>query len=486
MTTSVSWRFFFPLRAGFFFDLAEGTRLTGVTWSPDGAHLAVLYAPPTEGDRIGVWDVAARRLISELALPNLVLPAQIAFPTADRMVLPNLDRIVAYDLAGNEVAAFPIGTSPVSEVLAVAGTAVVSTADGTLRRWSITADPSELGSRTVTLVDQRGGATTTVVDQVGLVRVFGVDGAEIHHDDRWAVGEATSVDLTADGRTLAIATTTGAVRLLDPDDGAVTDVLDRAQGDVSDVSVGPDDGLVATGVSVQHGAEAWDDTIEATDLTSGDQLFTLGGEAENVTGCSFYEGHVVFSPDGTLLASTSHDFTVQVTPIDEPDATRVLPPHLGSVLDIEFAPDGSELLTSADDGTLRVWDVDGWKLRDELSTVAGGYYSMAYSPDGSVLAVSDVAGQISLVDPATGAVTRSFTGVRAQLGDMTFTPDGARLLAPQPDGAVGIWSVASGDVVQQLTGHTLPVTGIAVAHDGSSVATASEDGTVRYWPLPAA
>ncbi len=42
-------------------------------------------------------------------------------------------------------------------------------------------------------------------------------------------------------------------------------------------------------------------------------MTSFGGEEENVTGCSFFQGAVDFSPDGTLLAATSHDFTVHVT-----------------------------------------------------------------------------------------------------------------------------------------------------------------------------
>jgi hypothetical protein len=63
-----------------------------------------------------------------------------------------------------------------------------------------------------------------------------------------------------------------------------------AQGDVSDVALAPDDTVAATGVSVQKQTEAWDDTIEATQLASKASLFTLGGQSEDVTRCSSYEG----------------------------------------------------------------------------------------------------------------------------------------------------------------------------------------------------
>ena len=472
-------------RADIDLGLPTGSRLTGVVWSPDGSHLAVLSAPPAAGDEMAVWDVAAHDFAGPpLALPNYVTPDQLAFPAPDRIVLPRLDHVIAVDLEGTELGSFATGPSAVGRVQAAGGAAIVSHLDGTVSRWTVTAAPTELGPRTVALVDQRAGSAITTVDQHGLVRAYAADGTPRHRLDRWAVGEATSVDLTADGRTIALATSTGAVRLLDATTGALEGVLDRPQGDVSDVAFAPDDTVVATGISVQKRAEAWDDTIEATSLSSQARLFTLGGQSEDVTGCSFYEGHVVFSPDGKLLASSSHDFTVQVTPVDDPGATKVLKPHLGTVFDLRFSPDGRRLVTASDDGSMRVWQVDGWKLLGEYRALPGGYVSTAFSPDGSTLAVSGATGQISIVDLATGAATKTFTGTRAQLGDMAFTPDGRRMLAPLDDGAVGIWSVDTGQLVGQLTGHSLPVTGIAISHDGQRVVTSSRDGTVRSWPLP--
>ncbi len=428
--------------------LAAGARLTGVAWSPDGTHLAVLDAPPSAGDRMQLFDVAADDYVgTPVALANYVTPDQVAFPTADRVVLPLVDRVVAYDLTGTEVGSFPTGPSSVSHIQTSGDAAIVGRLDGTVSRWTTTAAPTDLGPRTVALVDQRGGSAVTTVDQRGLVRSYGPDGGERHRLEHWAVGAATSVDLTADGTTLAFSTTNGAVRLIDATTGAVSAVLDRPQGDVSDVALAPDDTIVATGVSVQKRAEAWDDTIEATRLTSKDALFHLGGQSEDVTGCSFYEGHVVFSPDGKLLASSSHDFTVQVTPLADPGATTVLKPHLGTVFDLRFSPDGRRLVTVSDDGSMRVWQVDGWKLLGEYRGLPGGYVSIAFSPDGSKLAASGTTGEISIVDPATGAAESTFSGTRATLGSMTFTPDGQRLLAPLPDGAVGIWSVKTGQLV---------------------------------------
>ena len=250
--------------------LASGTRLTGVRWSGDGAQLAVLHAPPDSGDALGIWDVAAGRFTGTVALPNFVAPWQVAFADAERVVVPNFDRVVAYDLAGAEIDAVPRRR-------------LGGRRDRRRRRrrrrlpprWHAHAldarrDPVRAGTTHGHARRSAWGTAITTVDQIGLVRTFGADGALRRQLDRWAVGEATAVDLGADG-SLVVATSTGAVRLLDPGEAAVAAILDRPQGDISDVSIAPDDRRVATGVSVQKAAEAWDDTIEVTDLAEADR-----------------------------------------------------------------------------------------------------------------------------------------------------------------------------------------------------------------------
>ena len=467
--------------------LVDGTRFTGVTWSPDGSHLAVLHALPDQGDSVGIWDVEAASYSATVALPNYVTPEQLAFLDAGRgVVIPFADRVARFDMTGREVASLAVSPSAVSEIIPAGDEVVIVGRDGAVTTWDGEGSPAEVAPAGVTFVDNElAEGTLVTVDQSGRIRELDVGAArEIRTLDRWALGEVTSVDLGPGAGRVALATSTGAVRLLRTTDGSVEHVLDRPQGRVADVSIAPGDDLVATGVSVQLRSEAWDDTVAVTAVDSGESALQLGGEAEDVTGCAFYQAHVVFSPDGRLLASSSHDFTVQVSTLGAEDDVEVLEPHRGSVLDIEFSPDGSLLATSADDGTLRIWEVDGWRLRDEFTTVAGGYWAMAFTPDGSGLAVADITGQLSILDPATAEVLRTFTGTPAPLADLEIVPDGSRLVAGGTNGSVDVWSVATGAIETRFEGHTLPVTAISVADDGSAVVSGSKDGTVRYWPLP--
>lgn len=471
--------------------LAAGTALVGVVWSGDGRHLAVLHQPPAAGETIAVWDVdAAAFRGGGVSIPNYVTPQQVAFQGADRVVIPLADRLAAFDLDGAELESLPITSSEVPRLSAVSGSeAVVVTGwDGRLRRWTAGESAAELAAGARTVVDQSmpaGSDGLVTVDHFGLIRQYDlVAGGEVRAVDRYAVGEANSVDVSPDGASVAMGMSTGAVRVLRTADGTLVEQLDRPEGNVAAVAFAPSAPLLATGISVQVDTEVWDDTVAVTDVTSGRTVAALGGEGENVTGCSFFQSAVDFSPDGSLLAATSHDYTVHVTTVEgDGDDGEVLDPHAGTVLDIEFSPDGALLATSSEDGTLRIWDVESMSLRDEFPTVAGGYWALAFAPDGSALAVSDITGAVALVDVASGETTRTFAGTKAQLGDMEFTPDGTLLVAGAPDGAVDVWSVDGGEVVQRLTGHTMAVTDVAVTDDGSAVVSSSSDGTVRSWPL---
>jgi WD40 repeat protein len=476
--------------------LPAGTQLVGVVWSPDASHLAVLHQPPDAGEAVAVWDVGSGAFRGRVTVPNLVTPDLVAFAGPDAVVIPLPDRLAAYDLDGAEVGTQPVPSSEVAGLTATGSAApgvVVSGWDGRVRSWTPGSAVVDVAPATSNLVDVSAPAGVdelVTVDFYGAIRRLDIArAAAVATVDRYAVGEANSIDVSPDSADVAVATSTGAVHVLRRSDGTVAEELDRRQGSVAAVAYAPGAPLLATGVGVQVRDQVWDDTVDITDLDSGASVTSFGGEEENVTGCSFFLGGVDFSPDGSLLAATSHDFTVHVTSTgtgdDDAGGETVLEGHTGTILDVEFSPDGSLLATSSEDGTLRLWDVDDWTTRDELTATPGGYWALAFTPDGSALAVADVSGTVSLLDIGTGEVLRTFRGTKAQTGDMVFTPDGSRLVAGGDDGSVEVWSVERGEIEQRLEGHTMAVTDVAVTADGRTVVSSSRDGTARSWPLDA-
>ena len=86
------------------------------------------------------------------------------------------------------------------------------------------------------------------------------------------------------------------------------------------------------------------------DVAAGREGVTLGG----------HEGWVAalaFSPDGSLLATGSHDQTIKLWDSSTGWELTTLSGHTGNVYSVAFSPDGTLLASGSLDGTVRLWDV---------------------------------------------------------------------------------------------------------------------------------
>ena len=85
-----------------------------------------------------------------------------------------------------------------------------------------------------------------------------------------------------------------------------------------------------------------------------------------------FEGHtgsvysVVFSPDGTQLASTSWNGPIHLWDIATGQEVRRFEGHTGTVSSVVFSQDGAQLISGAYDGTIRLWDVATGQEIDQL------------------------------------------------------------------------------------------------------------------------
>ncbi len=198
---------------------------------------------------------------------------------------------------------------------------------------------------------------------------------------------------------------------------------------VWDLDLSPDGKLLALASA--------DNSVKLWDVAGGEELAILEGHTKWANG-------VAFSPDGKLLASASSDGSLRLWEIPSGRALGTLFKGEDWIPAVDFSPDGKRIVAAVDDRTLKLFDVATGQL---LRTFEGHEDrftpgSVAFSPDGKRVASANRDDTVKLWDAANGKMLRNYTGHKADARAVVFFPDGKRLVSVGHDGTLKIWWAA--------------------------------------------
>ena len=243
------------------------------------------------------------------------------------------------------------------------------------------------------------------------------------------------------------------------------EVMVQPPNDASCVAFSPDGTLLAIGSG---------SAIQVVDASDGRTLRILQGHTGSVRG-------VVFSPDGSLLATTAVDRTTLIWNLADCTTRATLQGHTDNIRATAFSPDGSLLATAAYDNTVRIWDLATGVSRTRRRH-AGPVQSVVFSADGTLLATASDGQTTHIWNPATGTIRATLEGDTGYVRDAAFSPDGT-LLATTADRTTRIWDVATGTTRTILQSHSSPVQSVMFSDASTLLATATIHGTIRIWDL---
>ncbi|HEV8483183.1 MAG TPA: hypothetical protein VGV87_06470, partial [Blastocatellia bacterium] len=170
----------------------------------------------------------------------------------------------------------------------------------------------------------------------------------------------------------------------------------------------------------------------------------------------------VFSPDGSMVISTSLDLTTRVwdsqtgkpKPIWQPSANSVVSADHTAIGNVLVSNTGDLMFMVNDSGSDRygvIWDV---RANKELGRFKGPQENarFIFSPNDKFIAQNDHLGRTTIYDARTAKEISNFSG-GANENDMVFSPDGKRLVIASADASATVWDVATGKQVARLLGH---------------------------------
>lgn len=153
---------------------------------------------------------------------------------------------------------------------------------------------------------------------------------------------------------------------------------------------------------------------------------------------------------------------------------RVLHDHLAN--QCAFNADGTLLVTSSSDYTARVWSVPDLRLRAVLGDQTDDVEMSVFHPTRDLVATAS-RDHVPRVYDTAGALVRRFTGHTADVISVAWAGDGDELITSSDDGTVKRWSLSTGDLLQDIDLGGVETDTIAISPDGTLYA-GNDDGEI--------
>ncbi len=155
-------------------------------------------------------------------------------------------------------------------------------------------------------------------------------------------------------------------------------------------------------------------------------------------------------------------------------------------LTADMSCDERTLAFSYRDGTAAWWDILTGTFRYSLPCGTGGLTLVKFSPDGKWFAAAGLNGVITLWDIATRQTTTVGVAYASALHGLTFSPDSRRLVSAGSSarGLVKVWDVATGRDMATLPGEAGFFARLGFSPDGNTLFAIGIGGRTLFWRAP--
>ncbi len=200
---------------------------------------------------------------------------------------------------------------------------------------------------------------------------------------------------------------------------------------------------------------------------------------------------LAFSADSRQLISASHDGTIYTWRLPEGTLSTRLLRINAAILSLDISTDGNRL-AAAGLGAMWQWEIqeDQYQLIENLHFPGEILNDVTYSPDNSLLAVASSDGTIWLRNTTSGKMLARLGSHEDKVLSISFSPDGKWLASGSSDNTLVLWRLGKGTVdPQQIEPvytliHSNWVQQVAFYPDGNAMVSTSLDNVLHLWAIP--
>ncbi|MCB9760775.1 MAG: protein kinase [Alphaproteobacteria bacterium] len=182
------------------------------------------------------------------------------------------------------------------------------------------------------------------------------------------------------------------------------------------------------------------------------------------------------SPDGSRVLAAHGD--VLVNDLRSGAVLQEVDEHDGDVMHVLYSPDGRLLATAGTDGRVILWDAHTWRHVATLRSQVGAVVGLTFSPDGRRLLAVDEQGQASVWTPQTSLSVEHPRCRVGEYGSLHPDPQGRRMAEGTNSGVC---------LIDLQAGRATPLEAAGSAHglgwspDGAALMTWALDGALRRY-----
>lgn len=235
--------------------------------------------------------------------------------------------------------------------------------------------------------------------------------------------------------------------------------------------------------SVEYAEFNYDDTKIA--IVTDKAVYALNAESGKtetiVTGHDDFITSASFSPDGTMIVTSSRDKTIKLWEVSTGKLLHTYTGHSNIVRDVVFSPNGKSVLSTSTDDEARIWNTD---IRDPHSVIhceIGTIASTTYSPDGQYIAAISVLGEARIWETKTGNIISTFS-VPEMANSIVFNNRGDKVVIASDCNKIRVYDVTSGKRTDSIDVSNIERYDYAMFtdNDRSIVAYSQENRTILY------